>query len=638
MSDTIAGDSISPSPERFLADAAPRLHPLSYPGAWPGQSALVGASRIWEILDRDGGRLSWTGPGDRLSACRVRVDPETLAWLELTRGVAPHLTSVLEELNVPNMDARIPVIAVGSNAAPAQLRHKFADTGATLLIPSVRARVTGVRVGFAAFVAPYGAVPATPYPADGAESELFVQWLDPAQLAELDASESPFYRRVWLDGDAGVGVLLESGERLAGAYAYVATGGVLGDEAGPWIMATPDGPAAGEESRWCATQADLVVRLQRHPGLDAFGERVDDFPRLARDVPDRARELLRDAGLAHPPTAFERLPDTMGAPPRRYRSLLPAAPAELDGVATAVVTGTADRITRHAQSVVRLDPDLWDELGHPGSVEIVSARLLDRLGDQAPRALAVVVPERRGDAPGPERGSRRIEVDHVLRMAVGLQLGETAAMVPARVRRPRWPDAILGRPNSLVLRVTLADPSSAERDVCLMSSLSLALLGIASGDHVVLEGAPDESGEVRAMTLKAFETPDVVAAERARISGGTWGARFPGARDTLGVAPDIPTIFLDSATRDRLGLGARQLTTVRARPARVQQFGNELREILLVLAVALIGIIGLLTTDPIVTTTLLALFVAGTFLLVLSRLRRRLSHDSVLHRRRRPSR
>ena len=620
---------------RFLADAAPRRAPLTYPGAWPERSVLIGDTRMWEILGRNSERLDWTGAGDRLSACRARVDAATLERLGLSRGVHPHLTTLLEEHNLPNMDARTPVLAIGSNAAPAQLRHKFRDSGTTLLIPSVRARARGVRVGFASFVAAYGAIPATVYPEPAATTELFVQWLDRAQLAELDTSESPLYRRVWLDADSGVEIVLETGERLSGAFAYVAVGGVLGDESGAWVMATPDGAAPDEESRWCATQADVVARVQARPGLaTVFGRTADQFPVRALAVPDRGTGMFADAGVVLPNTAFEALPDAMSGPPRPYRGLLPPAPAELPGVATAIVRATADRITRRAQSVVRLDPAMWHDLGSPESVELVSAHLLQSLGEHAPRALAIVVPEQRGDAPGPPRGSRVIEVDHVLRMAAGIQIGETVAMVPARVRRPIWPDAVLGRPNCLVLRVTLAEPSSAERDVCLMSGLSLALLGIGSGDHVVLEGAPDESGEVRAMTIKAFETPDSVAAERDRVSGGLWGSRFPGARDSLGIAPDIPTVFLDSATRDRLGLGARQLTTVRARPARVQQFAHEMREILLVLAVALIGIIGLLTTDQTVTTALLALIVAGAIMLMTARLRRRLSHASVQHRRR----
>lgn len=625
---------------RFQSSAAPRVEPLSYPGAWPSRSVLIGPDGMWEILGREGGRLTWGDDGaERLSACRVRTGAAVNRDLGITRGVHPHLGTLLQESNLAGVDNRAPVVAIGSNAAPAQLRNKFAASGVEWFIPSVRARVDGIRVGFAAFVAPRGYVPATLYPSPESSTEVFVQWLDPQQLAELDETESPYYRRVWLDAQAGVGIRLETGERLGGAYAYVAHGGTLGDADGAWIMATPDGEAPGESARWCATQSDVVSRLQRHPALaESLGADPAAFAARTVDLPDRGVGLLRDAGLVLPGNAFEDLPDAMGEPAIPYRRLLPDVPEASGEAVTAVVSPSADAITRDAQSVVRLDPDDWERLGRPESVEIASAVLLRRQGARAPRALAVVVPQIRGDAPGPARGSRRIEMDHVLRMAIGVEIGETAAIVPARVRRPKWPDLFLGRPNCLVLRVTLADPSSAERDVCLMSELSLSLLGISSGDHVVLEGAPDENGEVRAMTLKAFETPEHVAAERERISGGTWASRFPGARDTLGVSPDIPTVFLDSATRDKLGIAGRQLTTVRARPARLQQFGHEVREILLVLVIALIGIIGLLTDDQAVTSGLIGLIVAATMVLVVAGLRRRLSHTAIRHRVRRARR
>src|SRR5699024_2892927 len=151
------------------------------------------------------------------------------------------------------------------------------------------------------------------------------------------------------------------------------------------------------------------------------------------------------------------------------------------------------------------------------------------------------------------------------------------------------------------------------------------LLGVSSGDYVVLEGAPDEAGHVRTLAVKAFEAPEDVCTERARVSQGIWGARFPGVRETLGVWPDIPTIFADSATRARLGIASQQLGTVRARPARLQQFGTELREMMLLLAVALIGVV---TIVPSVTVAivLIGTLVVGTFALTLAKLRRRLSH------------
>ncbi|QJS99964.1 hypothetical protein G9272_06430 [Streptomyces asoensis] len=158
-----------------LADA-PRDHPLSYPGAWPAASGLL---RGDELLPLD--RL--THPG------------------------------------------RTPVVAVGSNASPAQLRHKMAELGVSSPIPMVKARVTGIDIGVSAHVSRVGYVSASPVDAPAVTRELFVIWLDPEQLALIDATE-PNYDRVLLPAP-GFRVELENGEALLDAFAYVNHHGVL---------------------------------------------------------------------------------------------------------------------------------------------------------------------------------------------------------------------------------------------------------------------------------------------------------------------------------------------------------------------------------------------------------------------------
>ncbi|WP_155059209.1 hypothetical protein [Streptomyces blattellae] len=166
---------------------APRDHPLLYPGVWPTESGLL-----------DGDRLL---PLDRL----VHED-------------------------------RVPVLAVGSNASPAQLRHKMAEAQIASTVPMVKARVTGVEVGVSAHVSRMGYVSASPFEAPGRVRELFVTWLDAEQLAVVDASEGvPLrdgnYGRAWLPATE-VLVELTDGTALPGAYVYVNRRGVLHDGTG----------------------------------------------------------------------------------------------------------------------------------------------------------------------------------------------------------------------------------------------------------------------------------------------------------------------------------------------------------------------------------------------------------------------
>ncbi|MEU1511212.1 hypothetical protein ABZ490_03475 [Streptomyces sp. NPDC005811] len=155
---------------------APRDHPLGYPGVWPPESGLL-AGDLLLPLDR------LTHPG------------------------------------------RSPVLAVGSNASPGQLRYKMAVLGITSPIPMVRTRVTGIDVGVSAHVSRLGYMSASPVDAPGAARELFVIWLDDEQLAAVDATE-PNYDRVALPAPR-FRVELENGEPLDGVFSYVNRHGVL---------------------------------------------------------------------------------------------------------------------------------------------------------------------------------------------------------------------------------------------------------------------------------------------------------------------------------------------------------------------------------------------------------------------------
>lgn len=154
----------------------PRENPLSYPGARPAGSGLLLGDRML--------------PLDRL----VHED-------------------------------RTPVVAVGSNACPGQLRHKLAGSRITSALPMVRARVRGLDVGVSAHVSRTGYVSASPVAAPEASRELFVIWPDARQLAVIDASELNF-DRAWLPRQ-DVRIELADGSTLPGAYAYVNRHGVL---------------------------------------------------------------------------------------------------------------------------------------------------------------------------------------------------------------------------------------------------------------------------------------------------------------------------------------------------------------------------------------------------------------------------
>ncbi|MEU9336109.1 hypothetical protein AB0D49_23500 [Streptomyces sp. NPDC048290] len=215
----------------------PRDDPLAYPGVWPAESALL--------------------VGDRL--------------LPLTRLVH---------------EDRVPVLAVGSNASPGQLRAKLAESALTTPLPLVKVRVTGLDIGVSAHISRMGYVSASPFVAPGAVRELFVTWLDAGQLAAVDASEGATlaqgnYRRVWLPA-RDVRIDLADGRTLPGAYVYVNRRGVLHDGGGTLLRHCDQRALLGallaglpRLRKLCgATPEEFCARVRADPAVGRRGTRL----------------------------------------------------------------------------------------------------------------------------------------------------------------------------------------------------------------------------------------------------------------------------------------------------------------------------------------------------------------------------
>jgi len=222
---------------------APRDHPLTYPGPWPTASSLL--------------------QGDRLLP--------------------------LDRLTHPD---RTPVLAVGSNACPAQLRHKMDEFGIESPVPMTKVEVTGLDVGVSAHVSRMGYVSSSPVNAPGVSRELFVIWLDDEQLRVVDASEGARsaegnYARVLLP-EPEFRVDLENGHVVRGTYAYVNRHGVLHDGTG-----TP---------RRHADQRTLIGELLKGSAelRRLFGGTPEEFCARARadaELCERGTRLLREEKL-----------------------------------------------------------------------------------------------------------------------------------------------------------------------------------------------------------------------------------------------------------------------------------------------------------------------------------------------------
>ncbi|MFF4620320.1 hypothetical protein [Nonomuraea jabiensis] len=233
-----------------LFHADPMTMPLTYPGRLPTTSGvLVDDAYLPLLLDEAAPADDWQAGAETLGELLARLDRSP-------------------------MSERHPVVAVGSNASPDQMRRKFVNHGIRPVIPMTLADVDGIAPGVSAHVNRWGYVPAVPVEAPGETSRLFVLWLDERELAALDLTE-PNYRRRRLPAERHP-VTLESGVPLPPCFVYVGRHGCLVDETG--------------EARRLADQRALIqCLLDESPELRRLcGSTPEEFIASVRD------EALRD--------------------------------------------------------------------------------------------------------------------------------------------------------------------------------------------------------------------------------------------------------------------------------------------------------------------------------------------------------
>lgn len=245
----------------------PIAAPLTYPGTAPDDPAVL----VTETS-------------------LLRVHPARTApigtWPVEVDGTAdrPPVDHVLLEHHGGPMASRVPVLAVGSNAAPAQIRRKLAATREPTIVPVTAVTVTGLSVGVSAHVSKAGYVPATPIPDPSAESSMWVTWLTAGELAAMDKTE-PNYDRIPVPRTCSVELL--PGQAVSGCWLYASRHGFLTETSG--------------EPRKLIDQPGLISRLLADfPVLVSLaGASPEEWVDRTRDerVRDGIRDLFRAAGI-----------------------------------------------------------------------------------------------------------------------------------------------------------------------------------------------------------------------------------------------------------------------------------------------------------------------------------------------------
>ena len=162
-----------------------------------------------------------------------------------------------------DLAGRLPVLAHGSNRAPAQLLRKFGreGQGEEGELPVTPVWLSGYDVVFSAQFALYGALPATLHPSPGTRVRVHVTWLTEAQRAIMDRSEglaaaTPRYRLLPLPGCVACDL---SGD-LSDAPAYLALTGALAPDGVPVAFTS----VRAEGRRFAAMDGrQMIARIAR---------------------------------------------------------------------------------------------------------------------------------------------------------------------------------------------------------------------------------------------------------------------------------------------------------------------------------------------------------------------------------------
>lgn len=568
--------------------------PCLYPGSPIKQSALLSGEELHtlELL-----------VGRRLGQARLCRSLETNVYSQ-------SLNEALLLANAVGVDQRVLTVAVGSNASAAVMLRKFRDHKVSTVVPFFTAQASGLVVGQSGHVSPKGYLAATGVLTQQADETvaLVAALLDREQLAALNDTEKN-YRPRWIPPSM-VRLEFANGEVAGGFLLYDSSHGALSRPGHPEprrpLQVTQEPVRSQEEL--LRILADGVPGLAEEVGSGEpreMGKRLSESEELRDAVHGLFREhdWVMPTGFAGPETPV--VPEVAQVP--TYGQVAPHHLGTSQGLR---VLGSPDDSNRRGEQVVILPPDGAKSLGSPTHVTVSSPMT------GLPPVIARLLVSRQQ-----ERGTAG--VDQVIRNALGIELQEQVHVRPLAVPSRWLADRVIARPHFGMLRVQAADLTTVERDVALVNPLAMNLLGLSDGDMLVLQGVSTTSKAANEVRLRAFCMPDSVRERREEVSGGSLDARFPSSSDALGVFPDLPWIFLDSAVRRKLGLEDKKLAAVRARASRTFQLERELREMMLVLALAVIGV-ATVVDRPILIGTFIGLVVIASLGLVLMKIRRKL--------------
>ena len=525
------------------------------------------------------------------------------------------------------------VIAVGSNAAPSVMCNKFyqRNWNGSDFFPIVKARVTNMAIGYFASVAPRGYIAATPLQQRGAETIVWASWLTTDQLLALNSTEPGYSCREVSAEDFPLEILsiAEDGsevvaERPESFYVYDADQGYILD-------------ADTREAKILTTQSEIFAYFRELSKRSEYASFAEFFAKDDREIQEgftspeaiaRFEKLLVEHELRALPNLA---PDGAIAHARdgytAYATIPSLEPPAWEGSGRTPwlrVTSTRDVLNRSRETKVVAHPSLRQEIGTHASVT-TTYRSFRNNGELETRPGVIASVDYRDDVP-----EGTLEADQTIRESLGIGLGEYVQLAPARVASNPVADAVCPT-RYVTARVYTADHSNMETEIALVDALTLRLLGMKDGGRLVIEGCPHPDGHIPEVRVRAVAMSEEVQRRHGALTKSKTGL-YANPTSHLGATSDLAPILLEKSLRNRLNLDSSQLGVVRLQASRKSALADELRELILVLLIAFIGVLSVFS-NPYLAGIVTVLVLLGAFALTLVRVRGNIGAESRRSRR-----
>ena len=549
--------------------------PLDYPGRRPETSFLYLAG----------------------SVAPVRASSSSPVLLIHTGGGEQSIDEFLAAHGLAALNRRHAILAVGSNACPGRLEEKFSGKDHDAII-ALKGWIVGVDSIYAAWLAAYGALPATIAESPGTEVELWLTLLTPAQLAIMNDSEGldEDYSLVSVASPFRVGLA-----RIGNIYAYF-------DRRALALAGAPVRVAdfsADHAKHRALTETQVLAAVLDELKFEC-DQPIEQRHRAMKDAPSKIADL--NARLAESFTGTNACGSTIKPAFAGDIRLMQLNSSPMPNRIASIpfkARPTDNRDDAQGEFIIRLNNAAMLLL--PGRfgflprfkflprcrfVVVRSMRELSWAPGESPIVPEVIAAVRRleekdGELPGCD-DIGFCQLDMSLRIAIGVQGHKTTSHGPLRdktgndryfrVDRP----ARNIRPNNvwlgyqwMLFRVHRALDGDFETPICRVRPQYLASLGIQSGGVIVMESAE------RRATRRLLAAGERESKETETDSG------FAGQ---LGADPQFkfPGIYMDLSARSQLKVVPGQVIWVRRDLSAV--FFREFIKIGWAVAIAFLGI------------------------------------------------